>query len=155
MSKQSSATIVLALGNTLRGDDGIAYHVLEHLRGYPLPEHVTLMDGGTAGLEIVLMLQNYQRAIIIDAAEMDQQPGTYRSFTPQEVRLASRDMHLRGTMHYAGLAEALSLGEALGMLPEDILIFGVQPAQIDWQMGLSPDLEQVIPHVADAILQSL
>ena len=45
--------------------------VIEALAAQPLPGSVTLLDGGTPGLETALLLQGYARAIIVDAAAMD------------------------------------------------------------------------------------
>lgn len=148
-------TLVLALGNILRGDDGVGAAVIEALEAYDLPDHVTLLDGGTPGFETVMIMQDYQRVIVVDAADMNTEIGTWRTFTPDEVRLQSKDLHLRGTLHYAGLAEALSLGNALGLLPPEIVIVGIQPQQIDWEMGLSDDVAKVVPAVAEHIAQNL
>lgn len=144
----SEKTLVLALGNTLRADDGVGAAVIAALHDYPLPEAVTLLDGGTPGFETVMIMQGYDRVIVVDAADMGEAAGAWRTFTPDEVRLKSRDMHLRGTLHYAGLAEALSLGEALDLLPREIVIVGVQPASIDWVMGLTDDVAAAVPAVA-------
>ena len=143
--------LVMALGNTLRGDDGVGAAVLNQLDTSQLPSNVTILDAGTPGLELVVILQEYDRVIIIDAADMGKIPGYWRQFTPDEVRLASRDMHLRGTLHYAGLAEALSLGNALELLPHDIIIFGVQPQSIDWVTCLSAPVEACVADIAGRI----
>jgi hydrogenase maturation protease len=148
-------TLVLALGNPLRGDDGIGAAVLDTLECYQLPPDVTLLDGGTAGLETVLTLQGFERAVIIDAADMDMSPGTWLRFTPEAVRLYTGNLALRGTLHYAGLAESLSLGSALNMLPSEIIIFGVQPAEISWIPGLSAEIAAVIPEVRQAVLSAV
>jgi hydrogenase maturation protease len=79
MTKAPMTTLVLALGNPLRGDDGVGAAVLNALPA--LPPGVTGMDGGTPGLGLVLSLQGYDRAIILDAAEMGEMPGTWRRFT--------------------------------------------------------------------------
>jgi hydrogenase maturation protease len=154
----TAPTLLLALGNPLRADDGVGAAVVAHLTAQleqcPVPPCVTLMDGGTPGLETVLLLQGYQRVVIIDAADMRLPPGQWRRFTPEEVRLQSRDMHLRGTLHYAGLAEALSLGASLGLLPPEIVIFGVQPENTGWAQGLSPSVAAAVPAVAAAALQA-
>ncbi|MFQ3565683.1 MAG: hydrogenase maturation protease [Aggregatilineales bacterium] len=144
-------TLILALGNPLRGDDGVGEAVLEHLRSAALPHDVALMDGGTAGLEIVLLLQNCERAVIIDAADMDRNPGEWAWFTPSQVCQNARDMHLRGTLHYAGLAEALTLGAALNLLPPHIDIVGIQPETIDWRTGLSEPVLNAVPRVAEEV----
>ncbi len=147
-------TLILALGNPLRGDDGVGAAVLQALQDKPLPD-VTLIDGGTAGLETVLLLEGRDCAIIIDAAEMGEAPGTWRRFSPDQVRLEARDMHLRGTMHYAGLSEALALGEAMNMLPPQIFIFGIQPEEIGWEIGLSEAVTSAVPAVCAAIEETL
>jgi len=144
-------TLVLALGNPLRGDDGVGAAVLDTLRDDALPPSVDLIDGGTSGLELVLILQDYPRAIIIDAAEMGLPPGEWRQFSLDEVLLHARDPHLRGTMHYAGLAEALVLAEALNQLPQDIVVFGVQPETTDWEQGLSAPVQTATTRVGAAV----
>lgn len=151
----NSQTLVLSLGNILRGDDGIGAAVLEQLETQAVPDHVTLIEGGTPGLETLLLWQGYERVIIVDAADMDCAFGEWRCFTSDEVRLQSRDLHLRGTLHYAGLAEALNLGEALNMLPPEIIIYGIQPRTIEWEIGLSPELTAVIPAICDNIMEML
>lgn len=148
-------TLVLALGNPLRGDDGIGAAVLDALTRGPLPAGVTLIDGGTAGLETVLTLQGYDRALIIDAAYMGRSPGSWECFTPESVHLEAGNLALRGTVHYAGLAEALALGAALNTLPPTIMIFGVQPESIGWTQGLSTAAAAVIPEVAAAVAAAL
>ncbi len=148
-------TLVLALGNPLRGDDGVGAAVIARLAEAHLPQGVDLRDGGTPGLETVLLLQGYRRVIIVDAAEMGQAPGAWVRFGPEEVRLQAADMHLRGTLHYAGLAEALALGGALEVLPPEIVIYGVQPTEIGWTVGLSAPVAEAVAAVCTAILKDL
>ncbi len=149
-------TIVLALGNPLRGDDGVGGAVLAALAQVEsLPGGVTLLDGGTPGLETVLLLDGYRRAIIVDAAAMGLQPGQWRRFDRQQARLHYRDAAFTGTLHHAGLAEALVLGDALQVLPAEIVIYGVQPAALGWMPGLSEPVQRAVPAVCTAILNEL
>lgn len=152
----AGATLVLALGNPLRGDDGAGAAVLERLRRcVPLPGEVDLIDGGTPGLETVLLLQGYRRAMIIDAADMRLAPGDWRRLPSKGGALACGDLSAGHTLHSAGLAEALALGEALGVLPEAIEVFAVQPLEVGWAPGLSRPVQACIADVADAILERL
>jgi hydrogenase maturation protease len=156
MTAETTDTIVLALGNPLRGDDGVGAAVIEQIAQTDFPPGVSLLDGGTPGLETVLLLQNFRRAIIIDAAEMGLEPGQWKRFAPgNDAWLKPADMYLRGTLHYAGLAEALALGEALGVLPEEIVIYGIQPTEIGWSSGLSDAVAAAIPSVCETILREL
>jgi hydrogenase maturation protease len=150
---QTADTIILSLGNPLRGDDGVGAAVREMLANdIRLPWNVEVVDGGTAGLETVLLLQGHRRAIIVDAAELDRAPGDWMRFTREDVILESDDLSLRATLHSAGLAETLALGEALGILPDEIVLYGVQPQAIDWSPGLSEPVRAAIPAICTAIL---
>ncbi len=146
-------TLVLGLGNPWRGDDGLGPAVIRWLQVRGLPPDVVAVDGGTPGLELVLTLAGYRRALIVDAANLGRTPGEWMRFTPAQARLRADGARL--SVHAAGLAEALALGEALGTLPEEVVIFGVQPAGLDWQPGLSAEAEAVVPIVGQAVLQEL
>lgn len=148
-------TLILAIGSVLRGDDGVGAAVIDALQDAELPPDVDTLDGGTPGFEMLLLMQGYERVIVVDAADMGRNPGEWLRFTPDEVRLQARDMYLRGTLHYAGLAEALSLGSAMGMLPGEIIVYGVQPESIDWVSELSPAVQAAVPAVCDDLLQAL
>jgi hydrogenase maturation protease len=147
----SATTLILALGNPLRGDDGAGTAVIEALRGHPLPPHIELLDGGTPGLETVLYFQGRDRVIVVDAADMGLEPGEWRRFTLGDIRLKSNDMALRGTLHYAGLAEAVALAEAMDVLPPSLVIYGIQPQSIGWQPGLSDAVRTAVEEVARQI----
>jgi hydrogenase maturation protease len=144
-------TLVLALGNPLRGDDGIGAAVLSALPA--VPPAVTLLEGGTPGLELVLTLRGYDRVIVVDAAELGDVPGAWRRLTPD--CLQGRDPRLRGTLHDAGLAEALTLGAALDVLPPEIVILGIQPGEIGWSPGLTPQVAAAIPDLCETIMSLL
>jgi hydrogenase maturation protease len=143
-------TLVLGLGNPLRGDDGIGPAVIEWLQAHDLPPGVVAIDGGTRGLELVLTLADCRRALIVDAAEIGRAPGEWERFTPDLIRLKDGPTI---SLHAAGLAETLALGEALGVLPEEVMIFGVQPARLDWSPGLSAEVKAAVLEVARAVWQ--
>ena len=154
---RQARTIVLALGNPLRGDDGIGIAVINALEANPrLPKGVDLIDGGTPGVDTSLLLQGYHRAIIVDAAEMGLPPGTWVQFLVKDnVFLQPNDLDQLISVHSAGLAEALELGHTLGILPNDITICGIQPSTIGWSSGLSNPVQEAIPAVCSAILEIL
>jgi hydrogenase maturation protease len=146
---------VLGLGSSLRGDDGVGGAVVKALREAGVNgAWVDLVNGGTPGLEIVLLLEGYARAIVVDAADMGLEAGAWRRFTPDEVSLATGTA-MRGTLHDAGLFEALALAEALGMLPAELVIFGIQPCTVGWEPGLTSPVEQAVPDLCAAIIEEL
>jgi hydrogenase maturation protease len=145
--------LILGLGNPLRGDDGIGPRVVEELNRRGLPEGVTALDGGTGGLDLLHVLEGWERAIIIDAADVRREPGRFARFTPDEVRLVgTTDVT---SFHNAGLAEALALADAVGQPLPELVIFGVQPAHISWGEGLSEVVETALPALVDAVLDEI
>ncbi|HFD38265.1 MAG TPA: hydrogenase maturation protease, partial [Anaerolineae bacterium] len=59
------------------------------------------------------------------------------------------------SIHDAGLREALLLAEVLGVLPAEVIIYGVQPAHLDWGEGLSPAVEAALPELVNTIEERL
>jgi len=115
-----------------------------------LPPDVRLQDAGTPGLDTALLLQGYRRAILVDAADMGLEPGNWR-----RLDVPAAEMAPGASLHSAGLAEALALGRALGILPEHLVVFGIQPERIDWSPGLSESVRQAVPAVCRAILEEI
>lgn len=97
------------------------------------------------------VLEGWERVVIVDAADVGQEPGRFICFTPEEVHLAQSTDTL--SLHHAGLADALALAEALGLPLPQITIVGVQPTQIGWGEGLSPAVEEVLPALIEAVLE--
>jgi hydrogenase maturation protease len=147
------ATLILGLGNPLRGDDGVGPRIVEDLTHQNLPEGVTALDGGTGGLDLLRLMERWERVVIVDAADVGRKPGEYVRFTPDEVRLARAASTL--SLHHAGLSEVLALADALDLDLPEMVIFGVQPAEIGWKDGLSPAVAATLAALTDAVLQEI
>jgi hydrogenase maturation protease len=150
---REKTVLVLGLGNPLRGDDGIGPRVIEALNHRRLPEGMTALDAGTGGLDLLQILEGWERAIIIDAADVGREPGQFARFTPDEARFVKTDD--ASSFHNAGLAEVLTLAEAVGQSLPELVIFGVQPAKIGWGEGLSEAVEAVLPNLVNAVLEEI
>ena len=149
----SFATLILGLGNPLREDDGVGCRIVEELARRTLPPGVRVLDGGTAGLGLLDLMEGWERIVIVDAAEMGRRPGKFVRFTPAEMRLhASPD---RFSLHHAGLSEVLALADALGRVLPEMVIFGVQPASAGWGEGLSLAVEAALPALIAAVLEEV
>jgi hydrogenase maturation protease len=146
-----SKALILGLGNPFRGDDGVGPAVIAALRSRKLPADVVAMDGGTPGLETVLIWQGYDRVIIVDAADMGIRPGNWKRFLPGEASLQMGEGAMRGTLHDAGLAEAIALAEALEILPPEIVFYCVQPAFTGWSENLTKPVDSSISVICEAI----
>jgi len=146
-------TVIIGLGNPLRGDDGVGVRVAQVLAGQVLPGDVEVVDGGTQGLGIVNLMEGRQRVIVVDAANVGRTPGEFVLFRLDEIGLLGDDHSI--SIHSAGLRDALLLARALQILPDEVLIVGVQPAHMEWDHSLSPEVEAAVPQIADTILREI
>ena len=146
-----SGTLILGLGNPLRGDDGLGPRVVEELERRGLPAGVTVVDGGVGGLSLLRYLEEWERVLIVDVADVGREPGQFVRFSPGEARLAEGGSGF--SVHDAGLAEAFALGRALGRQLAEVVIYGLQPESLGWHMGLSPAVEARMPALIVALLE--
>ena len=146
-------TLILGLGNPLLGDEGIGVRVVEALKELELPDGVEVVEGGTAGLGLVGLMEGYRRVIIVGAAEMARPPGRVVRFTPSEARFKTVESLL--SPHQIGLGEVLTLAKTLEIAPAEVVIIGVQPVRIEEGAGLSPEVEGAIPQIIRMVLDEL
>lgn len=144
-------TLVIGLGNVLRGDDGVGVRVIQALSAQPLAPDVEVVDGGTQGLGLVPLFEGRERIILVDAADVGKAPGQFVRFHLAEADLPGADEHL--SIHAAGLRDALRLAQALKILPDRVIIYGVQPARLDWDSELSSEVRAAVPRLAAALVE--
>ena len=149
-------TIVLGMGNPLRGDDGIGVAVLETLKAsYWFSENITIMDAGTSSLQALLVMQGYQRVFIIDAADIGGAPGDWRCISIEELSIIPEGLIKYGSFHNAGLKDAIALGQILEILPEEMMIYAVQPQDLQISIGLSDTIATAAHEIVEDLIQRL
>jgi hydrogenase maturation protease len=146
--------VVLGLGNPLMGDEGIGVYLVERLAKsaaeYP---DVDFVDAGTGGLTVLHQIEGRRKAVFIDCAFMDQEPGAIRRFAPDEVR--TRKVLTRQSLHEADLMQILAMAAQLGQAPKQVVLFGIQPQRVEPGQGLSGTLSARIDEYVGLILQEL
>lgn len=152
----SGSIIVLALGNPLRGDDGVGQMVIEALEEVEtFPIKVTIQDGGGGVLLNLLLTEPPRRVIIVDAGNIGQRPGEWVQCTPKDISLTLKNGRSNLTLHNASLREVLTLGEALEIQLPEITIYAVQPKSLGYSLDLSEEVKQAVPEICGAIMADL
>jgi len=129
-------TVVLGIGNLLLSDEGVGVHAARALAQEELPGEVEVLDVGCAFLDALPALEQADRIIIVDAMEAGEAPGTvYRIPLDQ-----CRPRELVGSLHEFDLPRALFLCGRTTM-PEAV-VYGVEPATIEWGLELSPAVQK-------------
>ncbi len=149
MTKDSRLKVI-AVGNDLYGDDGVGNAVLHELEKISEMKEVELIDGATDALGLIDHFSGVDHVIIVDAAQMDEKPGTVKVFSKEEVKLKIKIDHL--SVHGISLAETFDIAQMVDSLPEKITIIGIEPKNIGISQSLSDVVTQSIPEVVSNII---
>ena len=85
-------TLILGVGSPLMGDDAVGVIAIQRLREHPaLPPGVDVVDGGTDGLGLIPLMEQYGRVILVDAVPMGLPAGSIRRFTWGDARLVGHE----------------------------------------------------------------
>ena len=136
-----SQTLVIGLGNSFRGDDGVGLVVVRRLRELEFPE-VTLREESDPGAALMEAWKNAADVILIDAAQSGAAPGTIHRLDATRVAIPSRFFHY--STHAFSVAEAVELARSLNRLPPRLILFGIEGH--DFTMG-----EKLSSEVAAAV----
>lgn len=121
-------TIIAGFGNTLRGDDGFGVEVIHRLAEQgSVRDDVQLLEVGTAGIRLAQeLLTPCDLLVVVDAMTRGGDPGTLYVLDVDSVEpVQSIDMHVAVPAH------ALSVAQALGVLPPRVVMVGCEPAEFD------------------------
>lgn len=145
--------VILGVGNILLSDEGVGVRTIEQFRHeYRLPPEVRVIDGGTAGMELLEDLAYASHLIIVDAVRSRQAPGTI-------VRIAGPDVPVffktKLSPHQVGLSDVLATLALNGEQPGGITVFGVEPVSLETGMALTPKVESLLPILCGHIAAEL
>jgi hydrogenase maturation protease len=143
--------VILGIGNVILRDEGVGVHAVRELEGRDLPPRVQVIDGGTALMDLLTVIQEAERIIVIDALKGGGEAGTIYRVTPDDL-MAETERAL--SLHQVGLLEVLGMVKQLGGDPQ-VVIIGVEPKEISWGMELTPEVEARLPRVIDAVFEEL
>ena len=128
-----AATLVAGVGNPLRRDDGVGPRLIRCLRSAGLLQDFVLVEREPDMFALLDELQEYSKAIIVDAVEMGAAPGSLRIFTAGE--LESARIREFSSTHGFGLRELVELD-----VQTEILVAGIQVRDVSFGEELSPEL---------------
>lgn len=147
--------MVIGLGNRWRRDDGIGLHAAAALRtalaDHPEPLAVDIVTAAGEPAELMELWAGRHRVWLIDALVVGTAPGTHH-------RLDASDPLPRPSSHSShglGLAQAVELARALDELPRQLVIHGLEPADLDDGPDLSPVVTAALPRLVTALLNEI
>lgn len=131
---------VLGVGNLIMGDDGIGLALLERLEAERPDERITFVDGATGGMELLPVVQEATRLLILDAVA-GKEPGTVVGFSGDQV---PRLLATKLSPHQVGLLDLFAASRMLGTEPAQVEVVGVVPQVVDLGLELSAPVTAAI-----------
>lgn len=145
--------LVLGVGNLLLSDEGVGVHVVARLT--PILEGVpgvTVLDGGTLGLELLGPIEEADHLVVVDCLRSGLPRGTVTTLLGQDATAWTTE---RVTAHDLGLPSVFSLARLRGWRASRVALVGVEPANLRPGVELSPEVEAGAEEAARQVLALL
>jgi len=144
--------LILGIGNLLLKDEGVGVHVVERLKEIQLPENVEVLDGGTAGFDLVDLIEGRKKLIVIDAVNAGEKPGTIYRLTEENLDIKPKAIC---SFHEIDFLDALHMSLVMNSRPEEIVVIGIEPKDMSGGLELSPEIEERIPRIIEIVMKEL
>ncbi|MHC4159253.1 MAG: hydrogenase 3 maturation endopeptidase HyCI [Planctomycetota bacterium] len=148
---RNSATVIVGIGNVLKGDDGVGPLVCEQLAGKTSAE---LIDAGTVPENYIqpIIKKSPQNLLVIDAIDFGAPPGTIRIFEPEQLSSHAFSTHTLSPRLFVDLVcQDIRRDPALRE-PVNVYFVGIQPAQTQLGQSISPQASQAVQRLCRALI---
>ena len=142
---RNSATLIIGIGNIIKGDDGAGPLVCQQLNLANI--NADLIDAGTVPENYIqtIIKKAPQNLLVIDAIDFKAAPGTIRIFKPDQL-----SSHVISTH---SLSPRLFVDMMCQDASVDVSFIGIQPAQISLGQSISPEVNLAIQQLSEVLTQ--
>lgn len=147
MRRAGRSLLVIGVGNRDRGDDAVGPVVCDLLRADPFDGVDTLVFEGSV-VDLALHWGPDDRVVIVDAGAPTGKPGRLTDVDPLVDRLMAP-----GTVstHTVDVGAAVELARAMGRLPAELTIVGIEGSSFEFGADLTPEVRDAARQVVDRI----
>lgn len=146
---------IIGVGNPLRRDDGIGILLLNYLKesNEIFPAHVTFVDGGTGGVNLLHLFSRFDVVFLLDAVDFKGKTGQTRFFSFKDI-ISQKKVSTVST-HNVDVFQIITFGQQIDEFPKEIFVFGVQPQDVSFGQGLSDSIKKRFDIIADSMKQHI
>lgn len=128
---------VIGIGSPF-GDDQVGLEVVKILEQTSellpfIPRQLQLIYADRPGLHLLELMRDAHNIFIIDAVKTGAKFGTLHCFKGHEIEAIQSPL----SSHALGIAYAIKMGRALGDLPENIILYGIEINEIKSTQNLA------------------
>ena len=144
MSETTAKNVMLAVGNSMMGDDAAGPMLSDLMEANPVDGWIAV-NGGSAPENVAHQVRALkpERLLIVDAADIGLNPGEIRIIDPDDIA----DMFIMSTHN-------LPLNFLIDQLKEDIpevIFLGIQPDPVGFYMPVNEKVTRAVQQVYDAL----
>ena len=153
MKNKTETITILGVGNILLTDEGFGVHVIRELeKKYIFSKNVQIIDGGVLGLNLLNVILESDKLIVVDVVRSGDAPGTLYRIDNDEIPTRIK---AKNSLHQLDFIESLTKGAAIGEIPYTIII-GVEPKDIETHcLDLTPEIKKAITPTIQMVLSEL
>lgn len=145
--------LVLGVGNLLLSDESVGVHTVNQLEDeYLFPEGIDVVDGGTAGMELLDYIANREHIVIVDAVLTGDEPGTVVTLKDDDVPALFNN---KVSPHQLGLSDLLGALKLTGESPKNILLIGIVPESVEPGLEMTHTVSKAIPTIKKLMVDHL
>jgi hydrogenase maturation protease len=146
---------IIGIGNPLRQDDGIGITLLEKLieKKNNLPNNIEYIDGGTGFLNLLPVLSNFKKIIVIDAVNFNGKIGESKLFKLKDVE--NSEIYEKFSSHGTNFLQIIELYKKLNDKQTEIYFFGIQPKDISQGIALTTELEKKTDLIFEKLVKDI
>lgn len=135
----------------MMGDDAVGPIVIDRLIGR-LPDPVALVESVGDATHLLDTWRDARLAVVVDAVVSGGVPGAVHRIDgkagfPSSWRSAST--------HLIGVVEAVELGDAVDMLPDELIVFGIEIDRVEAGVTLTAEVAAAVEQVADLVVEEI
>jgi hydrogenase 3 maturation protease len=146
--EERGKTVIIGVGNPLRGDDGVGMKILEYLEDMDLPD-VMLLNTETVPEAFTGKVSEYEptHVLLVDAANFRGDPGDAKLISSAQIGGTAVSTHsLPLTIFITYIEKTLDV---------KVKLLGIQPKRIEFYTEMTPELEEASKKISEILIKIL
>ena len=147
---RNKRVLVIGLGNSDRTDDGVGLVIARQLKTMA-PDWMSVCESSGDLTALLDVWKDFDEVVLIDALHAGGVPGRVRWFDVSSSDLPGEPFAGHST-HAFGISQAIAIARALGELPREIHVVGVQGANFETGVTLSAAVGNAVEGIVTSVL---
>ncbi len=143
--------VVIGVGNRMMGDDAVGPIVIDRLAGR-LPETVSLIESVGDATHLLDSWRDARLTVVVDAVVSGGVPGSIHRIDGKEGLPPS---WRSASTHLIGVVEAIDLGGAVDMMPDELVVYGIEIDKVEPGVVLAREIDAAADEVVEMIAAEL